>query len=68
MQPSTTISTPSSLRSNVPSSSSGSGSGKSTQAKYSDLAVIGSGSFGTIYSAVDVESGERVAIKVGGVL
>ena len=32
--------------------------------EYSDLKVIGSGSFGIIYSGVEVESGEKVAIKV----
>ena len=65
-QPTTATSTPSSLRSNIPSSS-GHSSCKSSLAKYSDLSVIGSGSFGTIYSAVDAESGERVAIKVESV-
>ena len=51
----------SSLSQNVPSSSNGN---SATIREYSDLKVIGSGSFGTIYSAVEVESRKMVAIKV----
>ena len=51
----------SSLIKNVPSSSK---SNSAVAREYSDLKVIGSGSFGTIYSAKEVGSGQRVAIKV----
>ena len=55
------LSASSSLIKNVPSSSK---SNSAVAREYSDLKVIGSGSFGTIYSAKDVGSGQRVAIKV----
>lgn len=44
--------------------SSSNGNSAAVRREYSDMKVIGSGSFGTIYSAVEVGSGEKVAIKV----